>query len=117
MAAWAPPCVDRLHGVLALLPQAQITPVAHVRLVQSFPGAVNREKVWLPGFVPGFLSPFRGMPVPDLPNHSVSETRPRPRFNVERVRFPAMPRSFDSRIGRVANPILAFYSAARSNSF
>jgi hypothetical protein len=31
-------CVDRLHSVLALLPQAQITPVAHARLVQSFPG-------------------------------------------------------------------------------
>ena len=37
MAARAPPCVGRLHGVLALLPSAQIAPVAHARLVQSFP--------------------------------------------------------------------------------
>jgi len=78
--------------------------------------AVNREKVWLPGFVPGFLSPFRGMPVPDLPNHSVSETRPRPRFNVERVRFPAMRRSFDARVGRVATRFFGFSAAARNNS-
>src|SRR5258706_10592012 len=44
---WADGCVDssflcrRLHGVLGLLPQAQITPVAHVRLVQSFPGQAD----------------------------------------------------------------------------
>ncbi len=36
-AACAPPGVGGLHGVLALLPSAQITPVAHARLVQSVP--------------------------------------------------------------------------------
>ena len=31
--------VGRLHGVLAHLPSAQIAPVAHARLDQSFPSA------------------------------------------------------------------------------
>src|SRR4249919_2469616 len=37
MAARAPPCVGRLHGVLAHLPSAQIAAVAHARLDQRFP--------------------------------------------------------------------------------
>src|SRR5215813_790828 len=37
MTASAPPCVGRLHGVLAVLPSAQIASVAHARLGQSFP--------------------------------------------------------------------------------
>src|SRR5262245_16690621 len=37
MTASAPPCVGRLHGVLAVLPSAQICSVAHARLDQSFP--------------------------------------------------------------------------------
>src|SRR5207344_2281356 len=39
MAAPAPPCVGRLHGVLAALPSARIAAVAHVRIDQSFPRA------------------------------------------------------------------------------
>ena len=39
----APPGVGGLHGVLALLPSAQITPVAHARLVQSFPSVLRDE--------------------------------------------------------------------------
>src|SRR5215813_10648954 len=43
MAASAPPCVGRLHGVLAVLPSAQIASVAHARLDQSFPRSMLRQ--------------------------------------------------------------------------
>jgi hypothetical protein len=43
MAAWAPPCVGRLHGVLAHFPSAQIAAVAHARLDQSFPSVTSRR--------------------------------------------------------------------------
>jgi hypothetical protein len=52
------PCVGRLHGVLAHLPSAQIAPVAHARLDQSFPSlTVSVKSVYCRRF---FVSVRRG---------------------------------------------------------
>jgi hypothetical protein len=74
---------------------------------------------------PGFAWVFghKGLgKIPYRPRHqgfpiqSVSDTGPRPRFKVECVRFPAMRRSFDARVGRVAMRAFGFTDAARSKS-
>jgi hypothetical protein len=44
MTAPAPPCVGRLHGVLAVLPSTRIAAVAHVRIDQSFSNLQVRFK-------------------------------------------------------------------------
>ena len=55
MPAWPHPGVGGLHGVLALLPSAQITPVALARLVQSFPKIEDFETT----LATNFYAPLR----------------------------------------------------------